>query len=163
MVPALDAFQPELVLVSSGFDASFMDNLASMILSSEDFRCEGVGRIPAELEGVKSQGGCMWAVHVTWYQPCSSAVETPAEGTPERPRGGHVLCCWRASYDCRVLVLGPLSCRSGHQCFFQQQDAGFHSVYDDALPPVCPHLCCLPGGWLGNWLQPLRGIVKAGC
>jgi acetoin utilization deacetylase AcuC-like enzyme len=38
VIPALDAYQPELVLVSSGFDASFMDNLAAMILSSEDFR-----------------------------------------------------------------------------------------------------------------------------
>jgi acetoin utilization deacetylase AcuC-like enzyme len=38
IIPALDAFQPEIVFVSSGFDASFMDNLAAMILSSEDFR-----------------------------------------------------------------------------------------------------------------------------
>ncbi len=38
VVPALDAFRPELVLVSSGFDGSYMDPLASMMLSSEDFR-----------------------------------------------------------------------------------------------------------------------------
>lgn len=38
VVPALDAFQPQLLLVSSGFDGAFMDPLASMMLSSEDFR-----------------------------------------------------------------------------------------------------------------------------
>ena len=37
-MPALDAFEPQLVLVSSGYDASYMDNLAAMILSSHDFR-----------------------------------------------------------------------------------------------------------------------------
>lgn len=38
VVPALHRFRPELILVSSGFDASFQDPLASMMLSSEDFR-----------------------------------------------------------------------------------------------------------------------------
>lgn len=38
VVPALDAYRPELVLVSSGFDCAYMDPLASMMLSSEDFR-----------------------------------------------------------------------------------------------------------------------------
>lgn len=38
VVPALDAFAPELLLVSAGYDASYMDPLASMMLSSEDYR-----------------------------------------------------------------------------------------------------------------------------
>lgn len=38
IIPALDRFRPDLVLVSSGFDASFADNLASMMLSSESYR-----------------------------------------------------------------------------------------------------------------------------
>lgn len=38
VVPALESYKPQLILVSSGFDASFMDNLAAMILSSEDYR-----------------------------------------------------------------------------------------------------------------------------
>lgn len=42
VVPALDAFAPQLLLVSSGFDASYMDNLAAMILSSHDFRWGGL-------------------------------------------------------------------------------------------------------------------------
>ena len=38
VVPALEAFQPELILVSSGFDAGYLDPLATMMLSSEHFR-----------------------------------------------------------------------------------------------------------------------------
>lgn len=38
VAPALDLFQPELVLVSCGFDASYLDPLSAMMLSSEDFR-----------------------------------------------------------------------------------------------------------------------------
>ena len=38
VVPALEAFRPELLLVSSGFDAAFMDPLGKMMLSSEHFR-----------------------------------------------------------------------------------------------------------------------------
>jgi len=38
VVPALEAFKPELLLVSSGFDAAFMDPLGKMMLSSEHFR-----------------------------------------------------------------------------------------------------------------------------
>ncbi|EGZ10503.1 hypothetical protein PHYSODRAFT_261835 [Phytophthora sojae] len=38
VVPALDKFKPDFVLVSSGFDASYADPLAAMILSSNVFR-----------------------------------------------------------------------------------------------------------------------------
>ncbi|WIA41232.1 hypothetical protein OEZ86_004845 [Tetradesmus obliquus] len=38
VVPALDAFEPQLVLVSSGFDASFFDPLAQQMCTSEDYR-----------------------------------------------------------------------------------------------------------------------------
>jgi acetoin utilization deacetylase AcuC-like enzyme len=37
ILPALDAFAPDFLLVSSGFDASFQDPLASMMLSSVTF------------------------------------------------------------------------------------------------------------------------------
>ena len=37
VIPALHRFQPDLILVSSGFDASYADCLAAMILSSETF------------------------------------------------------------------------------------------------------------------------------
>lgn len=37
VIPALDRFVPDIILVSSGFDASFMDPLSAIILSSEDF------------------------------------------------------------------------------------------------------------------------------
>ena len=38
VVPAVGAFDPDLILVSSGFDASYMDPLARMMLSSESYR-----------------------------------------------------------------------------------------------------------------------------
>jgi acetoin utilization deacetylase AcuC-like enzyme len=38
VVPALNIYKPELILVSSGFDACFMDPQGSMLLSSTDFR-----------------------------------------------------------------------------------------------------------------------------
>jgi len=38
VVPAIDRFKPELILVSSGFDASFVDPLGQMMLSSDTFR-----------------------------------------------------------------------------------------------------------------------------
>ncbi|KAG1671192.1 hypothetical protein FOA52_010128 [Chlamydomonas sp. UWO 241] len=38
VVPALDAFRPQLILVSSGFDAAAFDPLSAMMLSSDDFR-----------------------------------------------------------------------------------------------------------------------------
>lgn len=41
--PALDAFRPELILVSAGYDASYLDPLAAMMLSAADFRCATCG------------------------------------------------------------------------------------------------------------------------
>lgn len=38
VIPALYKFKPDFIFVSSGFDASFVDELARMMLSSEDFR-----------------------------------------------------------------------------------------------------------------------------
>lgn len=38
VMPALEKFKPDLILVSSGFDASFADPLGSMMLTSESYR-----------------------------------------------------------------------------------------------------------------------------
>lgn len=38
VVPAIDAFSPELILVSSGYDAAFLDPLGCQMLISDDFR-----------------------------------------------------------------------------------------------------------------------------
>lgn len=38
VIPALERFQPDIIFVSSGFDASYADPLASMMLSSDAFR-----------------------------------------------------------------------------------------------------------------------------
>jgi acetoin utilization deacetylase AcuC-like enzyme len=42
VAPALDTFQPQLILVSSGFDASFRDPLSAQMCGSHDYRCVGV-------------------------------------------------------------------------------------------------------------------------
>ena len=39
VVPALDAYRPQLILVSSGYDAAYMDPLSQMMLCSDDYRC----------------------------------------------------------------------------------------------------------------------------
>jgi acetoin utilization deacetylase AcuC-like enzyme len=38
VAPALEAFRPQLVLVSAGYDASYMDPLGQMMCGSEDYR-----------------------------------------------------------------------------------------------------------------------------
>ena len=38
VLPALEKFSPDLILVSSGFDASFADPLGAMILTSDSYR-----------------------------------------------------------------------------------------------------------------------------
>ncbi|CAM9328882.1 unnamed protein product [Discosporangium mesarthrocarpum] len=38
VIPALETFQPDLVVASCGFDASYLDPLGQMMLGSEDFR-----------------------------------------------------------------------------------------------------------------------------
>jgi len=62
VIPAVDAFQPELVIVSAGFDAHWRDPLASLKLKEEDFAWATVevlalaerhagGRVVSLLEG----------------------------------------------------------------------------------------------------------------
>ena len=38
VIPALRRFSPDMIFVSSGFDASYADPLAAMLLSAEDYR-----------------------------------------------------------------------------------------------------------------------------
>lgn len=38
VLPALDAYKPELILVSAGFDCAFLDPLGRMMLTSDNFR-----------------------------------------------------------------------------------------------------------------------------
>ena len=62
ILPALDAFAPDLVLISAGFDAHHRDPLGSLQLSEEDFawitlqlmeaaEIHGRGRVVSVLEG----------------------------------------------------------------------------------------------------------------
>lgn len=47
VLPALDRYRPDFILVSSGFDASYADPLAAMILSSSSFRTMATSLIQA--------------------------------------------------------------------------------------------------------------------
>ena len=62
MLPAIDDFRPQLLLVSAGFDAHLRDPQADLMLEAEDFawittelhalaRCHGAGRVVSMLEG----------------------------------------------------------------------------------------------------------------
>ena len=62
ILPALDAFAPDLIVISAGFDAHWRDPLASLNLTEDDFawattalhgdrRPHGGGRIVSLLEG----------------------------------------------------------------------------------------------------------------
>jgi acetoin utilization deacetylase AcuC-like enzyme len=62
VLPALDAFAPELVLISAGFDAHRRDPLAALDLETEDYgwataailsvaRRHAAGRVVSTLEG----------------------------------------------------------------------------------------------------------------
>jgi hypothetical protein len=64
VLPALHRFKPDLILVSSGFDASYADPLGSMMLSSEDFR-----NMSAALMGAAEQlcGGRVVFAHEGGY------------------------------------------------------------------------------------------------
>ncbi|MGE8250724.1 MAG: histone deacetylase family protein, partial [Stenotrophomonas bentonitica] len=62
MLPAIDDFRPQLLLISAGFDAHMRDPQADLMLETEDFawittelrglaRRHGAGRIVSMLEG----------------------------------------------------------------------------------------------------------------
>ena len=66
VAPALRAFRPELVLVASGLDASAMDPLASMMMTSDGYR--RLTRIMLDVAG-EVCGGRLVACHEGGYSP----------------------------------------------------------------------------------------------
>jgi acetoin utilization deacetylase AcuC-like enzyme len=64
IIPALERFKPDMIFVSSGFDASYADPLASMMLSSEAYR-----HIAADLLGAADRlcGGRIVFAHEGGY------------------------------------------------------------------------------------------------
>src|SRR5207245_4931477 len=66
VAPALRAFRPELVLVASGLDASAMDPLASMMMTSDGYRT--LTRIMLDVAG-EVCGGRLVACHEGGYSP----------------------------------------------------------------------------------------------
>ena len=77
VVPSLQRFDPDFILVSSGFDASYADPLSAMMLSSEDFRY-----MTKSLKNVAKKTSCngkMMFVHEGGYSEmyvpfCGAAV-----------------------------------------------------------------------------------------
>ncbi len=91
ILPALDAFEPELVIISAGFDAHHRDPLASLQLTEEDFvwatlnlmdvasrHCDG--RVVSMLEGGYDLQGLASsvAVHVQALMRGTDKAEAPA-------------------------------------------------------------------------------------
>jgi acetoin utilization deacetylase AcuC-like enzyme len=66
VAPALTAFRPELILIASGLDASAMDPLASMMMTSEGYRT--LTRILRAVAGDVC-GGRLVACHEGGYSP----------------------------------------------------------------------------------------------
>lgn len=88
VVPALDAFRPELIVVASGLDANAVDPLARMLLHSESYR--QMTRIMKEV-AVRHCAGRLAIVHEGGY---SEAYV---------PFCGHAIVEELAGQDCRVV------------------------------------------------------------
>eukprot|EP00983_Pelagomonas_calceolata_P085708 1156613-Pelagomonas_calceolata.AAC.3 len=140
VLPALEAFRPELVLVSSGFDASYADPLGAQILSSQDFRLvqlvlaahclgdtgvlnsQGFGFVGLGRFVCADKGGYMkwnWAL---W-------MATQLKAVADRHCGGKVLAVHEGGYS----------------------EAGAHATKDRRLRlgkagAVCTHRTAYPGG-----------------
>jgi len=76
VVPSLQRFDPDFILVSSGFDASYADPLSAMMLSSDDYRY--MSKRMLEVAGEKCEGRIAF-VHEGGYSEiyvpfCGAAV-----------------------------------------------------------------------------------------
>lgn len=65
-LPALDAFKPQILLISAGFDAHFADDMADLMLTESDF-----GWVTNELAAIarKHAGGRMVSMLEGGYEP----------------------------------------------------------------------------------------------
>jgi hypothetical protein len=79
--PALDAYRPQLILVSAGFDASAMDPLATMMVTAADYGYFGQAR------GGGARGGGGRGEGRRWEGPCRAAPHRQAPASSARPRG----------------------------------------------------------------------------
>jgi acetoin utilization deacetylase AcuC-like enzyme len=84
IMPAIQAFGPEMIFISSGYDASFFDPLASMMLCSTDFKYfTSLAKAYAD----KHCGGKLFIVHEGGYSKevvpfCGLAVLEELTGIP---------------------------------------------------------------------------------
>ena len=99
VAPALRAFRPELILVASGLDASAMDPLASMMMTSDGYR-----KLTQVLLDVARDvcGGRLVACHEGGYSPayvpyCRTCHPRRDGRRSDRARGSLSLTCWQRS------------------------------------------------------------------
>jgi acetoin utilization deacetylase AcuC-like enzyme len=70
VLPALEAYKPQMIFVSAGFDAAFLDPLSAMMLGSDDYRF--FGKVLSEAAD-RLCGGKLLALHEGGY----SAILVP--------------------------------------------------------------------------------------
>lgn len=88
VLPAFDAFRPELIVVASGLDASGVDPLARMLLHSDSYRA--MTRLALEA-AQRHCGGRLVVVHEGGYSEayvpfCGHAIVETLAGEVPRPR-----------------------------------------------------------------------------
>jgi acetoin utilization deacetylase AcuC-like enzyme len=124
VVPALDAFRPELVLVASGLDANGMDPLARQLVSSEGYRQLAAlvrdaaerhagGRLVAAHEGGYSQAVvpfCGLAI-VEALSGVRTGVADPFVDLIEGQAGAEVPAHQRDAIDRAAAVVDRVPCR----------------------------------------------------
>jgi acetoin utilization deacetylase AcuC-like enzyme len=66
VLPALDAFKPDMIFVSAGYDAAFLDPLSAQMLGSDDYRFFGEALAAA---ADRLCGGRLLALHEGGYSP----------------------------------------------------------------------------------------------
>jgi acetoin utilization deacetylase AcuC-like enzyme len=101
ILPALEEYAPDLVIISAGFDASARDPLAEMALSADAFGWmarelrqvadrSAEGRVLLALEGGYDLRALGRSVVLKVLSPdLASGLSAERFGTPERPTIGH--------------------------------------------------------------------------
>ncbi len=109
VAPALRRFQPELIVVASGFDANLVDPLARMLLHSESYRA-----LTTEVMALADElcGGRLVVVHEGGY--AESAVPFCAHATVE------TMCGVRTAVEDPYLDLGQAWQVNARQAAFQR-------------------------------------------
>lgn len=109
LVPIATAYEPDLIVVSAGFDAHERDPLGGMSVTSEGFaqlaavlrdlaeRC-AEGRIAFVLEGGYDLQGLSESVHACIRTLAHPQVKAPPTSPPPSPRGAEAIAAAKAAF-----------------------------------------------------------------